>query len=47
MAKRIKYVRFTLTNGDTKVMQTKTCSKRYIQNLIADLRIAVVKWEVL
>ena len=47
MAKRNRYVRFTLTNGDTKVVQTKTCTERYIRNLIEDLRIAVVKWEVL
>ena len=47
MAKRNRYVRFTLTNGDTKVVQTKTCTERYIRNLIADLRISVTKWEVL
>lgn len=47
MAKRNRYVRFTLTNGDTKVVQTKTCTEDYIRRLITDMRISVVKWEVL
>ena len=47
MAKRNRYVRLTLSNGDTKVVQTKTCTEDYIRKLIADLRISVVKWEVI
>lgn len=47
MAKRVRYILLTLADGSQKMVQSKTCTESYIRNLIADLRICVVKWEVL
>lgn len=47
MAKRVRLIVFTLADGTEKTVQSKTCSESYIRNLIADLRICVVKWEVI
>ncbi len=47
MAKRVRYVRFTLTNGDTKLEQVKTTTEGYIRKLIRDLRYSVRSWEVI
>lgn len=50
MAKRNRYVRLTLANGDTRVVDVgKTCTDRYIERFIADLILPypVTKWEVL
>ena len=47
MAKRVRYVVFTLTNGDTKMVRTKTCTENYIRKLVRDMRISVRKWEVI
>ena len=49
MAKRLKYVRLTLANGETRVIQVKTATVEYIENVIADLIFPanVMRWELI
>ena len=47
MAKRVRYVRFTLTNGETRMIQVKTTTENFIRKLIADMRISVRSYEVI
>ena len=49
MAKRVRYIRFTLSNGETRLIQTKTTTENYIRKVIADMNFPakVVAWEVL
>ena len=47
MAKSLRYVVFTLTNGDTKMVRVKTVSETFIKRLISDMRISVKDWEVI
>lgn len=48
MAKRVRYCRLMLENGDTKLIQVKTTTENYIRKVIADmcLTVKVVGWEV-
>lgn len=48
MAKRVRYCRLMLENGDTKMIQIKTTTENYIRKVIADMRLPakVVGWEV-
>lgn len=49
MAKSVRTIILTLSNGDTRAITSKTCTEKYIRSLIADLILPchVVKWEVL
>lgn len=49
MAKHIKYVRLTLANGETRLIQVKTTTVEYIESVIADLIFPanVMRWELI
>ena len=47
MAKKVRYVVLTLADGDTKVIRVKTTTEKFIERIIADMRIAVRNWEVI
>ena len=46
--KKVKYVRLTMANGETRVVQVKTTTENYIRKLIADMNLPdkVIRWEV-
>ena len=47
MAKSVRYVVFTLSNGDTKMVRVKTTTESFIKRMIRDMRISVKEWEVI
>lgn len=47
MAKKVRYIILTLTDGSTKMVASKTTTETYIRKLIRDLRISVREWEVI
>lgn len=49
MAKRVRYCKLVLENGDTKVIQVKTTTENYIRKVIADMCLPgkVIKWVVI
>ena len=49
MAKQIRYVRLTLANGETRLLQTKTTTASYIRKIIESLILPanVMKYEVI
>lgn len=47
MAKRVRYILLTLTDGTQKMIASKTCTESYVRKLIRDLRISVREWEVI
>jgi len=49
MAKRMRNVRLIMANGETRMIQVKTTTERYIREIIADLWLPakVTGWEVL
>lgn len=49
MAKQVRKIKLTLANGDTRVVESKTCTEGYVQRLIADLWLPakVIGWVVL
>ena len=48
MAKRMRNVVLFLENGETRMIQVKTCTERYIRNVIADIWLParVIEWKV-
>lgn len=48
MAKRVRTIMLILENGDTKLIQVKTCTERYIWNVISDMWLParVIEWKV-
>ena len=47
MAKQVRYILLTLTDGTQKMVATKTTTETYIRKLIRDMRISVREWEVI
>lgn len=49
MAKKVKYVRLYLANGETRVIQVKTATANYIEGVIADMIFDshVMRWELI
>lgn len=49
MAKQVRNVRLDLANGDSRLIQVKTVTERYIRRVIADMILPahVMRWEVL
>lgn len=47
MAKQVRYILLTLTDGTQKMVATKTTTENYIRKLIRDMRISVREWEVI
>ena len=49
MAKRMKYVRLYLANGETRLIRVKTATVNYIECVIADLVFpaSVTRWELI
>lgn len=49
MAKQMRNVRLELANGESRLIQTKTITERYIRKVIAELWLPakVVGWVVL
>ena len=49
MAKQVRKVRLDLANGESRLIQVKTVTERYILRVIADMILPahVLRWEVL
>lgn len=47
MAKRVRFVKLSLTDGTEKIVQVKTTTENFIRKLANDLRISVRSWEVI
>ena len=49
MAKRVRNVRLDMANGESRMIQVKTTTERYIREIIADLCLPakVIGWEVI
>ena len=49
MAKKVRYVKLTMSNGETRLVQVKTTTENYIRKLIADMCLPakVIRWEIL
>lgn len=49
MAKRVRYCKLMLANGETRMIQVKTTTENYIRKVIADLMLPakVVEWVVI
>lgn len=47
MAKAVRYIILTLTDGTEKMIRSKTTTEDYIRKVIRDMRISVLKWEVI
>lgn len=49
MAKRMRNVVLTMENGETRMIQVKTTTERYIREIIADLWLPakVTSWAVI
>lgn len=49
MAKRVRYIILSLSNGESKMITVKTTTENYIRKVIADLWLPakVIGWEVL
>lgn len=48
MAKQVKTILLVLANGETRMIQSKTCTENYVRKIIADLWLPakVTSWKV-